>query len=165
MTLQEQSVVQYKNEINYLHGKSTNLKRDLEYQEKYSEKYRMENMKLVDEVMLLKQQLELKDKEHNLLKRQINGLEEDNDRINRLYQVVEREAFSANSKQEQKPAYFKEEKEVKDFKKEEKEISEGGKWKNIDDGGFSSTGNFGRKGDENRVPYDQRATVKRSPYI
>ena len=52
MTLQEQSVVQYKNEINYLHGKSTNLKRDLEYQERYSEKYRMENMKFVDEVML-----------------------------------------------------------------------------------------------------------------
>ena len=92
--LQEVSVVQYKNEINYLHGKVSNLKRDLEYQEKYSEKYRAENIKLVDEQSLVKQQMELKEKELQLFRKQINGLEEDNERINRLYKVVEREAFA-----------------------------------------------------------------------
>jgi hypothetical protein len=49
------SVTQYKNEINYLHGKCTTLKRDLEYQERYSEKYKDDNLKLLDENTLIKQ--------------------------------------------------------------------------------------------------------------
>ena len=37
--------------------------------------------------------LEVSDKEAGLLKKQVSGLQEDNDRINRLYQIVEKEAF------------------------------------------------------------------------
>lgn len=69
MHLLEQSVVQYKNEINYLHGKCTNLKRDLEYQEKYSEKYREENIKLIEESQLIKQQMDLMEKEQAILRK------------------------------------------------------------------------------------------------
>jgi len=35
----------------------------------------------------------LKDKETALLRKQISGLQEDNDRIGRLYKMIEREAF------------------------------------------------------------------------
>jgi len=35
------------------------------------------------------------------MKKQVNGLQEDNDRINRLYQVVEKEAFTQNSYKKQ----------------------------------------------------------------
>ena len=37
----------------------------------------------------MKKHMELKDKEKNLLKRQVDGLQEDNDRIARMYQMVQ----------------------------------------------------------------------------
>ena len=52
--MQEQGSTSYKNEINFLHGKCTTLKRDLEYQERYSLKYKEDSIKLVDENVLLK---------------------------------------------------------------------------------------------------------------
>jgi septation ring formation regulator EzrA len=58
------------------------------------DKYKQENLNLSDENDLLKRQLDLKDREQFLLNKQVNGLQEDNERINRLYQVVEREAFA-----------------------------------------------------------------------
>jgi hypothetical protein len=71
--------------LNFWNGKCTTLKRDLEYQERYMEKYKQENMNLSDENDLLKRQLDLKDREQFLLSKQVNGLQEDNERINRLY--------------------------------------------------------------------------------
>lgn len=44
----------------------------------------------------MKQITSLNEKEQNLLRKQISGLQDDNERINRLYQVVEREAFTGN---------------------------------------------------------------------
>ncbi len=40
----------------------------------------------------LKVRVDNMDREVQLLRRQVSGLQEDNDRINRMYQVVEREA-------------------------------------------------------------------------
>jgi len=44
--LLEASSVQFRNEINYLNGKCSTIKRDIEYQERYIEKYKEENTKL-----------------------------------------------------------------------------------------------------------------------
>ena len=50
------------------------------------------------EVEKLKKDLEMKDKDCQLLKREVSGLHQDNDRINRMYQVVEKEAFTTGSR-------------------------------------------------------------------
>ena len=53
---------------------------------------------MINENDYLKVRVENMDREVQLLRRQISGLQEDNDRINRMYQVVEREAvFSATT--------------------------------------------------------------------
>ena len=44
----------------------------------------------MDDVDGLKKRLEMKDKEHGILSRQIKGLQEDNDRIARMYQLVQK---------------------------------------------------------------------------
>jgi hypothetical protein len=49
------------------------------------DKFKQENLNLSDENDLLKRQLDLKDREQFLLNKQVNGLHEDNERINRLY--------------------------------------------------------------------------------
>lgn len=47
----------------------------------------------------LKVRVENMEREVGLLRRQVSGLQEDNERINRMYQVVEREAvFTSSSK-------------------------------------------------------------------
>lgn len=79
------TINQFKGEINFLNGKCTTLKRDLEYQERYVQKYKDENFKIGDENDLLKQQMNLKLNEQHILKKQVSGLQEDNDRINRMY--------------------------------------------------------------------------------
>lgn len=52
-----------------MNGKCSTLKRDLEYQENYSEKYRVENMKLLEENELIKQQMDLNQKDQSLMKK------------------------------------------------------------------------------------------------
>ena len=56
MALQEQSAGQYRNEINFWNGKCTTLKRDLEYQERYFEKFKEENEKVGMENQTLRMQ-------------------------------------------------------------------------------------------------------------
>ena len=56
--LLEQSTLQYKNEINFLNGKCSTLKRDLEYQENFIQKYKDENTKLGQENEYLKVKLD-----------------------------------------------------------------------------------------------------------
>lgn len=65
---------QLKNEVNFLNGKCSTLKRDLEYQERYVEKYKEENAKLMEEVELLRLQQDQSERESHLLRKQVNGL-------------------------------------------------------------------------------------------
>jgi hypothetical protein len=75
------------------------LRRDVEYQERHLQRYKDENTKLINECDYLRVKAENLEREVNLLRRQVSGLQEDNDRINRMYQVVERESlFNANGK-------------------------------------------------------------------
>ena len=48
------------------------------------------------------------------LKKQVGGLQEDNDRINRMYQVVEKEIFNSMSANSKGPASANEEKSEMD---------------------------------------------------
>ena len=94
----------------------------------------------------------MKERDHILLKKQVSGLQEDNERINRLYQVVEKEAFTG------KPVM----KENQDQVKKEIKKAQEGKWKNVDD----EFGTFGRRDNlkMGNAPMDMKTTVKRSDY-
>ena len=81
----EQNDEVQKNELSYWNGKVTNMRRDLEFQQTFNEKLADESRQLSSEVEALKKHLELKDKEKALLVRQVDGLQEDNDRIARMY--------------------------------------------------------------------------------
>ncbi len=81
----EQNDEVQRNELNYWNGKVTNMRRDLEFSQTFNEKLTEENNSLQSEVETMKRHLELKDKEKNLLVRQVQGLQEDNDRIARMY--------------------------------------------------------------------------------
>jgi len=83
-----------KNEINFWNGKVQTLKRDLEYQQTFSEKMQEENKKLYEDVENLKRVLNLKDKDLSLSQREANGLKDDNERLSRMYQLVQKEAFN-----------------------------------------------------------------------
>ena len=71
--------------MNFWNGKVTNMKRDLDFQQDFNKKLAEENQSLRSDVDCLKKHLEMRDKEHALLHRQINGLQEDNDRIAKMY--------------------------------------------------------------------------------
>ena len=63
------------------------------------QRYKDENTKMINENDYLRVRAENLEREVTLLRRQVSGLQEDNDRINRMYQVVEREAvFTASGK-------------------------------------------------------------------
>lgn len=89
----KQDIETHKNEINFWNGKCSTLKRDLEYFERYNTQYKEQNLKLQAEFDSLQNQMGLKDKETALLRKQISGLQEDNERIGRMYKVIERDAF------------------------------------------------------------------------
>ena len=74
-----------KNELNFWNGKVSTLKRDLDYQQSFSEKMQEENQKLQLDVDNLKRELALRDKDLALSQRESNGLKEDNERLNRMY--------------------------------------------------------------------------------
>ena len=65
------------------------MKRDLDFQQGFNTKLAEENQNLRTDVECLKKHLEMRDKEHNLLNRQIRGLQEDNERIAKMYQLVQ----------------------------------------------------------------------------
>ena len=85
MTLMEQNDSQQRNELNFWNGKVTNMKRDLDFQQDFNVKLADENQQLRTDVECLKTHLDMRDKEHNLQNRQIRGLQEDNDRIAKMY--------------------------------------------------------------------------------
>ena len=88
MTLMEQNDSQQRSELNFWNGKVTNMKRDMDFQQDFNVKLADENQQLRCDVECLKKHLEMRDKEQNLLNRQINGLKEDNTRIAKMYQLV-----------------------------------------------------------------------------
>lgn len=90
--LMEANEDQQKNELNFWNGKVTNMKRDMDFQQTFNQKMASENEALLSDVDSLKKHLEMKDKEQDLLHRQIKGLQEDNDRIARMYQLVQKVA-------------------------------------------------------------------------
>ena len=74
VTLLEQSAQNYRNEINFWNGKCSNLRRDVEYQERHLARYKDENSKLMNECDYLKVRSENLDREVHLLRRQVSGL-------------------------------------------------------------------------------------------
>ena len=69
------------------------LKRDLEYTQQFGEKMQDENRKLQADVDNLTRLMEMKEKTLALAKKEAAGLQEDNERLNRMYQLVSKEAF------------------------------------------------------------------------
>ena len=89
VALMEQNDSQQRNELNFWNGKVNNMKRDLDFQQDFNTKLAEENQNLRTDVECLKKHLEMRDKEHGLLNRQIRGLQEDNERIAKMYQLVQ----------------------------------------------------------------------------
>jgi len=83
--MEKGGIVQQKNEINYWNGKYATLKRDLEYQERYAQKYKEECEQRDELIASLEAQLKAKESELQLQRKQLSGMQEDNDRINRMY--------------------------------------------------------------------------------
>lgn len=88
LAMTEANDSQQRNELNFWNGKVTNMRRDLDFQQEFNTRLAEENKTLTRDVDNLKKHLELKDKEQNLLQRQIRGLHEDNERIANMYQMV-----------------------------------------------------------------------------
>jgi len=64
------------------------MRRDLEQQQMFAQVKIEENKKLILEVSTFQKRIEVKDRESDLLKRQIRSLEEDNERKNRMYDMM-----------------------------------------------------------------------------
>ena len=64
---------------------SSRTERPMDFQQDFNVKLAGENQQLRCDVECLKKHLEMRDKEQNLLNRQINGLKEDNTRIAKMY--------------------------------------------------------------------------------
>jgi chromosome segregation ATPase len=146
VTLLEQSAQNYRNEINFWNGKCSNLRRDVEYQERHLTRYKDENSKLMNECDYLKVRAENLEREVMLLRRQVSGLQEDNERINRMYQVVEREAtFTTGTRTQQENIQHAGNISYRsgEDKMTMRNGGNGGKWKVVEDDNFAiSTGNF-----------------------
>lgn len=78
------------------------MKRDLDFHQDFNTKLADENHAIKSDVECLTKHLEMRDKEHAILNKQIRGLQEDNDRIAKMYQLVQnvREGKPANPSEE-----------------------------------------------------------------
>ena len=74
------------------------LRRDLEYQQTFAENMQAENGKMQEDIDNLKRVLDLKEKSLLLSQKESAGLHEDNERLNRMYQLIQKEAFSGVDK-------------------------------------------------------------------
>jgi hypothetical protein len=66
----------------------------------------LENRKLQEDVQNGKRSLELKDKDLFLAKKEASGLQEDNERLNRMYLLMQKEAFNSVDKLKAKENEF-----------------------------------------------------------
>lgn len=65
-----------------------------------------ENRKLQEEVQNLKRVVDLRDKDVALARREVGGLQEDNERLNRMYLLMQKEAFNSVDKLKAKENEF-----------------------------------------------------------
>ena len=91
-----QSESSQKNELNFWNGKVSTLKRDLDYYQTFAENIQVQNRKLQEEAAEYQRVIEQREKDLVLAKKEITGLKEDNERQNRMYKLLEREAFQKN---------------------------------------------------------------------
>jgi regulator of replication initiation timing len=87
-----------KNELNFWNGKVTTLRRDSESLQTFAETMQAENRKLQADAESLRQELDTKDKNLQLTRRELGGLADDNDRLRRMYELVQKEAFNGVEK-------------------------------------------------------------------
>lgn len=87
-----------KNELNFWNGKVTTLRRDSESLQTFAENMQAENRKLQADAESLRQELDTKDKNLQLTRRELGGLADDNDRLRRMYELVQKEAFNGVEK-------------------------------------------------------------------
>jgi phage terminase Nu1 subunit (DNA packaging protein) len=74
--------------LNFWSGKVSTLKRDLDHYQSFAEKLQQDNAKLQADVDNLNRLLTLKEKDLTLAQKQAAGLQDDNERMNRMYQLV-----------------------------------------------------------------------------
>lgn len=83
-----QSESAQKNELNFWNGKVATLRRDAEYQQIFAENLQNENRKLQLDIENLQRELSMKSKTLALKDKELGGMVEDNERLNRMYQIV-----------------------------------------------------------------------------
>ena len=66
----------------------------------------VENRKLQEEAQNMKRALDLKEKDLYLAKKEAVGLQEDNERLNRMYLLIQKEAFNSVDKLKAKEGEF-----------------------------------------------------------
>jgi len=66
----------------------------------------LENRKLQEDAQNLKRTLDLKEKDFILAKKEAAGLQEDNERLNRMYLLMQKEAFNSVDKLKAKENEF-----------------------------------------------------------
>lgn len=66
----------------------------------------LENRKLQEEAQNLKRTFDLKEKDLSLAKKEATGLLEDNERLNRMYLLMQKEAFNSVDKLKAKENEF-----------------------------------------------------------
>lgn len=74
--------------MNFWNGKVSTLRRDLEYQQTFAVNIQTENRKLQSDADNLKREYDLKEKDLVLARKEAAGLHEDNERLNRMYQLL-----------------------------------------------------------------------------
>lgn len=116
------------------------MRRDLDFQQEFNTRLAEENTSLKSDVDCLKKHLELKDKEQNLLTRQIRGLHEDNERIANMYTMVKDMRTVATKSDEDAVAPTAEAYAAKKKADRRAEAAKKG-WQTVDDDGFG--GSFG----------------------
>jgi hypothetical protein len=92
-----------RNEVNFWNGKVSSMRRDLEQQQMFAQVKMEENKKLVLEVNTFMKRIEVKDREGDLLKRQIRSLEEDNERKNKMYDMMNHSMSETKKQGEELP--------------------------------------------------------------
>ena len=141
LALTEANDSHQRNELNFWNGKVTNMRRDLDFQQEFNTKLAEENTTLKSGVDALKKHLELKDKEQNLLTRQIRGLHEDNERIANMYKMVkDMRTVDTNENEDVVAPNSAEAYAVKKKLDRRADIAKKG-WQTVEDDGFG--GSFG----------------------
>lgn len=77
-----------RNELNYWNGKVQNMRRDLELQQNYNQRMQQENREMKRMLEDASRNLQLGRNREATMERQIQGLEEDNQRLAKMYEQL-----------------------------------------------------------------------------